>query len=444
MCFARTLLVAIGLVATARAQATSPSDFMFQAVITGETTPGLPMRVSLGQGVLSATQRDFADLRVFDDLGRETPYVIYEQTEAPKRTSTFAFEIVSYDTSGESEEIVLKQPASAKPFHEIEFVIAGRDFKKSVEVFAGQSTGALQQVGAETIFDFSSRVDLRRTTVDVKETDAPYLRIVLSDETPDERGGSEIELRYEGLEFWTAGEKPGPFRVERILGHTGERKSASHAYDVAHHASPPTRLDDDGNTIIDLAGNLPVAFVRLEVENPYYRRRVQMLAGDIGQEGEYHSVGEGVIYKVPGMNESEDTIWFRRPQGNYRLRIINEDNPPLDVRSVETGWVRRNLYFVHEEGRHYSLHAGSDNHDVASPRYDLGSLIPADHAKLKQYASLSIGDLQTNPNYAPTMDRSTRDRLERTALTVVVIAVVCLMAFWVARLLKGTAPPARD
>ena len=41
-------------------------------------------------------------------------------------------------------------------------------------------------------------------------------------------------------------------------------------------------------------------------------------------------LGSGVIYKIPGMSRSFNTVTIRRPQARFlRLRVINGDNPPL-------------------------------------------------------------------------------------------------------------------
>ncbi len=85
-------------------------------------------------------------------MGKETPCVIYKQTQAHETPKSFAFEIVSYDDTEGSAEITLKRPNDAPAFREIELVIAGRDFKKHIRVEAGTAPDAMRAIAADTIF----------------------------------------------------------------------------------------------------------------------------------------------------------------------------------------------------------------------------------------------------------------------------------------------------
>ena len=122
--------------------------------------------------------------------------------------------------------------------------------------------------------------------------------------------------------------------------------------------------------------------------------------------------------------------------------MLNEDNPPLRVPRVNIAWVRRNLYFVPEPGRSYSLYVGSDL--VASPRYELQNLISSDRAQLRPYASLSLLGLQPNPDYDPQLKASTRDAIEKAVFIGLVLIVTCVLAFWAFRLLKKMPAPAGE
>lgn len=423
-------VMAVNLLATDSA----PTNFEAMANVTGEFTPNVPVRVPLTQAVLSKARATLADIRILDSHGRETPYVIYEQTTIRQTRVSFEFEVVAYRQTDGTEELTLRRPDQGGPFSELELDIAGTDFSKRVEVTAGADIGMLQPVANDVIFDFSSRVDLRKTRVRFTETDAPIVRVTLSDIEKVERQDLEMKLRYQGLEFWTAGGAPGPFRVNGVRGWAGENKSAEHYYDRLKIRQPTTQLDDVGNTIVYLDARLPVAQITLDVANSYYYRSVQLLTSSDGVE-RYGVAGSGVIYKVPGMPESENTVRFDRSSSHLRLKILNQDNPPLDIQGVEIAWVRRNLYFVPEADRTYELYVGNDA--ATRPRYELTKLIPSDHRQLADYVEMALTALQANPAFDPAMRPATREVVEKTVLVVVVVILVCALSTWAYRLLRN-------
>lgn len=419
--------------------AATPSDFPAVATVTGEFSPDIPVRVPLTAEVFSRARPDLGDLRVFDDLGRETPYVIYLQTVARRAPVSFHFEIVTYNRMEEAEEFTLLRPRNAGPFHEIEFVIQGTDFHKRVEVSAGSHATAMAPVASDVIFDFSSRVNLRKTRVSLPETDAAAVQVTLRDLHAPGPSDPAMRLKYEDLEFWTAGSGDGAFRIKQILGWSGESKSQEHFYDSVTMKHPSPRVDENGNSLVDLNVRVPMAYVTLDVANPYFYRRVQVLTTG-NQEDEWRLAGTGVIYKAPGMPASEDTIYLETPLARLRFVVLNEDNPPLNVQSIEVGWIRRNLYFVPEAGRTYRLFVGGEL--VRLPRYELRNLIPSDHAELMRFPELSLAGLEANPAFAPQMAPASRERIERYVLVLVIGLLVGGLLGWAYRLLKKMPPQA--
>jgi hypothetical protein len=430
---ATTLIVLV--FATAVVASPTPAAFRLVSKLSGTIPTDVPVRVPLPPEVLSVVQSDFADLRLFDNAGRETPYVIYEQVEAHREPASFRFEIVSYEQGEGGEAIILKAPDDAGTYREIELNIDGVDFNLRIEIASGTDGQEWQPLASGAVFDFSSRVDVRNTRVDFPPTHAPFLRLILADSEETERDNPEMRLRYEGLEFWTAGGKSGPFHIDSVLGWSGERRSAAPYLEHVTISDPATELDANGDTIVHLNVRLPVAYLGLDVANTYYYRHVQLLTDRDAENSEYRVAASGVIFKVPGPADAEDELWLDRPIAHVRLKVINEDNPPLQIRGVDIGWVRRNLYFVPEAGQSYALYLG--NAEVKSPRYELRKLIPSDHAALASYVEASLSPVLPNPVFDPQGSRSGREAFEKTMLVILIVLVVCGLAVWAYRLLRN-------
>jgi hypothetical protein len=150
------------------------------------------------------------------------------------------------------------------------------------------------------------------------------------------------------------------------------------------------------------------------VENVYYYRRVSLWTADARRTR---------IGKWPtdlctkfGMNKPEDTLRYDQVQRPFlRLKIFNGDNPPLRLQQVEVAWGRRYLYFIPEAGRRYLFYFGNDH--ITSPDYELKNVLSTSLAAIP-YTELSTGAVHANPDYHPSLARSTQEQIEKPCLSV--------------------------
>lgn len=431
----------------------------FWTEITGRPTSSTPVRLPLPQAVVAETSKGFSDLRLFDDQGVETPYVIYPEYKASQTSQTFAFAIIAYQAgqAGQArdngEEIVLEQPRQngkkgTQTFRELEFVTPGRNFIKSVRIQTREDAATnWQDLTTDTIFDFSSRVDLRKTSISIPETNASYVRVLLQDATQPASGGPDMSLRYDGLEFSVAGEQASPFRIDKILGRAGTAQAARRFYNQTSFPNLQTTIDTDGNTRIDLGRvNLPLAEIAFKIDNAYYYRQVEVWAAEDGEnennendeeskEDAYQRMASGVIYTIPWQEKPERIISVNRSLQPYVLiKILNGDNPPLRISQVDVSWVRHNLYFIPEAERRYELYFGGEQLRV--PDYELGKLLRADYATLQAYPAWSAGQAQANTDYEPSLSGDTQAQMEKIVFSAFVLLLACGLGWWGYQLLK--------
>ena len=318
----------LSLATTSFGHAAVPADLRFLAPVSADAPPDVPVRLPLPRQVIAATTATFSDVRLFDDQGLETPYVIHAQRATPSHA--FTFQVLSYSQSAEGDTIVLQRPQDTGPFWELTVQTPARDFHKTVRVQASHDRTTWSEVATDALFDFSSRIDVRKTTLTFPETDAPYLRLLLQEAVPPRADATAVHLRYEGLEFAVHGAPVQPFRIDRIDGRVGVPRAADDIYDRTTFPQPDTRPDTQRNTLILLGRvHLPVAQLTLTVDHPYYHRHVELWAADTDREDAYHQVASGVIYKLPGVTSADNTLRVRHVQSPYlRLKILNGDNPP--------------------------------------------------------------------------------------------------------------------
>ncbi len=419
------------------AQAVELSEFRYTTQIESEFMPNVLNCLPLNKEIISETHNNFSDLRIFDDIGRETPYVIYRERKPPQEIQTFSFKVISYQDADGIIEIIIERPKNGTSYSSIQFITPNRDFKKSVNIMGSSDRNEWNDIASEAIFDFTSRVDLRKITIKIPEADYPYLKIYIKDDSSTGEDRADIKLLYKGIELAVNGDRRKIFRIDRIIASKGASFPSKEVLDYTYCNNRDIFTDSGGNTVINLDRvNLPITEIILQVENPYYYRFVELLESDSGDEESFHKLCSGNIYKITGMKNPEDTIKCPLPRREYlQLKILNGDNPQLRISKIKIGWVKQNLYFIPESGRSYSLYFGSG--EVEMPLYELKNLIAPEYEKLKQYKVVATESIKSNRYYKPqksVVDK--REKIEKNIFTGVVLILVGGLGYWVYRLMK--------
>lgn len=418
----RVVLIIFLLGAAGSLWALQPGEFRFFSEVRGPFPANEGVHLPLGAQILSRIKADFSDIRLLDDRGLEIPTIVQEQSRPKKLPISFAFKILSYDTRGAWEEILLEKPKEVENFHEVELVTGASDFKKQVVVETSADGKKFEEVLSDMIFDFSSKVDLKKTLLKLPLTAMPYLRLRLKDQMSESE-----ELHIKGEEKGSAS-----FRIDGVQGVAGKEAPEETLWDHIRFENPNVTTDSYGNTLIPLGHvSLPVSKVSLEVENPYYYRAVQLHQADREAEKDYQYITEETIYKTAGMKEAQNSLSIPETDGPYLLlKVINENNPALKIKSVQLDWVRRNLYFIPEEGRSYTLYFGAEG--MEAPSYELANILSTDPKTLTQYPVISSSPVQENPQYrlGTPASPTKKENWEKRIFPAVVFGVVVLLGVW--------------
>ena len=84
-----------------------------------------------------------------------------------------ASQIIQKENTGEEgDTIVLQRPKDAGPFWELTLQTTARDFHKTVRLQASHDRATWVEVTTDALFDFSSHIDVRKTTLAFTATDA--------------------------------------------------------------------------------------------------------------------------------------------------------------------------------------------------------------------------------------------------------------------------------
>ncbi|MCJ7771522.1 MAG: hypothetical protein MUP22_00135 [Desulfobacterales bacterium] len=411
------------------------SDFRFRAAVKGQEKYTHPVRLMLPHEVIKNTSAGFSDVRLFDDTGAEIPYVIYAQSRHKDTSKSFTWKIVDYQFMDTIQTIILERPKGIKIARDLKISTGAQDFARGVKIYTSQEQKTWELLADGSFFDFSSQVDFRKNEFKIQEIERRYLKVVVTDTAKPIAGEERMRFQYKDLSFSLNETIKGEIKIDDFTSYIGKEIREKYLHDEFIIQAPEAFTDKDGNTIIGLGElNIPADNVSLNIKNPYFYRHVELWIAEKDVEESYHISGKDVLYRIPDISDHKTTfsVHFMRPT-HVRLKIINKDNPPLSVENVNIKWLRRNLYFMPEEGLSYTLYCGGGN--IRMPDYELKKMIPNQYDKLMGYDEWIIGDLHANTGYAPKADDLLTQRVQSYLFIGLVLLLVCGLGFWVFKLM---------
>jgi hypothetical protein len=433
----------VGLLSVeASAAPLTPKDFQYCAEVAGQTRVNALYGVHLPGAVLENCASGCSDLGLFGPLGKETPFVVIENVAPPEPQENYPLEITDYTPSGMEASITMRLPEKHRPVTVIEIHTADKDFKKRALLSSSRDNKTWRVVAEDVIYDFSSRVDLRKTRIEFKKKDDRYFRLKLSDDGGKEPPGkTAIRLKYEGLDFSVEGMQKKELHIQGVYALTALYRERMPVYDNKTFPDLSAKTDKDGNTVIILKAGLPMERLSFKVADPYYSRSVTVSASAPEDENLYRVVTRGTVYRfsLDGRKEEQSFIDARSSkQVSYKIVIENRGNPPLDVQAVDLSWVRQDLYFLAlNGGDRHTLCFGNDT--LSRPGYDIARFITGENLAQHSPASLTAGDIRVNAGYVPKAPKQKRARIEKLILTAVVVVLVIGMGFWLFTLVRKIA-----
>jgi hypothetical protein len=333
------------------------------------------VKLSLPLATLDAARPALEDLRLYDDAGREVPYLIERPRPAPKVVQ----DAKSFQVSVNAATTVLTlETGLAQPLDGVTLDSPARSFIKAVMI-EGSADGQSWQPLARGQPIFRQPGGASHLHLAVPVGVWPWLRLTVDDQRS----------------------QPIPF--------TGARVHAAAVEPVPAEGVPVTltgRDEKPGESRLALnlgAANLDVASVTIETTEPLFTREVtlavpQVVDGTVREQ----TLRQAVIYRVAveGQPASSSLTLPLETSVHSRellLRIKNKDSPLLPITAVRAE--RRPVYLVflaRSAGAHYLL---SGNSRCGAPSYDLAAL----GANLRAVAvsAVKVSPLADNPNYRP-------------------------------------------
>ncbi len=397
----------------------------------GNLRPNTLYRVVLEEPILKKSSARCDDIRVYDAKGAEIPRVIITHRIDRGETDTYDLEVTEYDSAKGAVTARFRETPEA--VNAIELDIADENFRRKCLVYGGDGK-AWRFLRQGTIYDYTSEINLRNTTIRFPLSKHRYFKVVIQGNGAG--GARSIRLNYGGFSFSV--DESGERRL-RIDGITGVRSPIDDRIQPysGRKFRAPALTSGNGETRILLEADLPVDRISLNAVNPYYHRKVLFYGGDDRHAESF--LTEGSIFRFPGLEpvERNDTLYCSAETHRYyRFTIIDGDSPPLSFNDITLEWFPRYLFFMTIGPGEYRLCFG--NRRAPRPEYDLTAFITEKNWEEKTYTGIIPGPIRERSDFRSIPLDGLKGSIERWVLTAVAVLLVIVLGVWLFRLVKKT------
>ena len=388
------------------------SEWQFSKPVETTTSNDGYLRVSIDGEVYRHALPSLADLRLVDDLGKETPYSIYAQRESTTVESyepkifnrallpgAYSTLTLDFEQETESNTLVLKT--------------SSRNFKRRVEIAGSNDRKQWLVLKADGyIFDFSGEQKIHLTTIKYPDSKYRYLQVKVWN-------GKEEPLTIEGASLSRIKTTPARRAIRSVHLHSREEDAKLKATVC----------------VLDLSyENLPADFLKINTPEENFSRMVEIQAGNDLKLWENPQQGDLYRFRTDKYSVEKETLRFPEVRCRYlKLLIYNHDDPPLKLAAFEVQGVEEDLVCRAQPDRRYSLYYG--NLQAHAPRYDFERL--KNYLSLETIARVRLGSESENDSFRPS--RSKRPWTERQPFLfwgVLVLMVFGLGAYIVRLMMK--------
>jgi Protein of unknown function (DUF3999) len=368
------------------------------------SNPGALNYFAVGPDVLSRSVGNFSDLRILDETGSETPFVMRNSIAVAKTTSWPATIRENSFVPGKYTQLVLDLGAYPRFHNAIQLQTPESDFILWVEVEASDDARTWRIVKERAPISRFRREGLDgNQTVPYSENNARYLRVQIRE-----------------------GEKQFPVNSASVFPSSQSQKDIIPEEWIAlQDPRSPDAGTPAGSTVwtLDLGStHVPVSSIDFTTDQKEFYRGVRLSVSNDGKE--WLPGGGGEIYRYLGDSKLEQSL--RVPAYSYsgsrfwRIEILNGNDASLSNAKLSASMIPRLVLFRPSAGRSYRLAYGNDK--AQPPQYDLNRTlhITADE---KAFAD-QLGPEQENAGYEDPRPFSERHpELLWGALALAVVAL---------------------
>ncbi len=367
--------------------------------------------VVLTPQVLDHGRPDLADLRLYDENGREAPYALRIRNPSGDFRPLPGREFNSVTHEDHSAEVSLDLGDFTGDHNEVRISGSGLNYRRKVTLDAGDDGKNWKPLLRDGVLYYFSAIGqlFDQRTLTYSPSRFRYLRVKVS--------------RDPGI----PNDEPGPVHV--TVYHAAADPGLEVRWEAQLSEREPIRQDGEyaSQWYLSLPGHelVPWETLVLDADEKEFSRRVRLDNAD----GENLVPISQVAWERSGDDRRPLTIALPNSLTARRLRlaIVDQRNPPLTLRLLSATAAARQLIFERNAGRNNSLQLYFGNPDAPNPGYDIARTLPT---KLEPPpTALTLEDPRKNPDYIapPTQKPPVTERLPWLTYTVFGLATLGLL-----------------
>ena len=414
-----------------------PSDFRLQRAAAGPFRAGTLYRIHLTGEILHEMSWNLSDIRVFTQDGTPVPCVIVATGQPRPHNAPISLTITDFREEGHCTTVLAEWPDHpVAPISQLHFEVPRTRFSVRVSVEGQNRSGEWKVLGSGSIYDYSDRVPLRKTTIDLEPEPVRQYRIKMTRELQDS-AREALELEYGDLRFRSTGITLDPISITGITGqpcNTGT-DAVVETWSLTDFTA---REGQRNETILTFETGVPAEKVGIETATRWFRRSASLAIQRPSDVNMSRILARGEFYRFPLHGGEENNLLL--PVGEklglrYILTLKNGANPPLTVSCIQLKWHRRDLFFVTDRDLD-GLRIVYGNTAVDPLRYDLSRIVTEENWRQLDSRLVQAGPIlvSTEKPMNPTADMN---QVHRTILIAAILAIVALLSIWALRMIRG-------
>lgn len=360
-----------------------------RAVIQPQSETQTLSAVTLDDPIYNFGQEGFADLRLTDQDGVETPYLL-QRIAARKTVSrrlSSPISTRSLQKSGDDGIVITIGLDKDAAFADgLTVVTPQHDFEYNLQILGSPDGKDWRQlVDNAAIYDYSRYMAVDQRDIVLPANRDRFLKIVIGKATQTSssemleltrtlRGEAE-QLRDEKSEI-----RHEPLHIERIEAWHLQAETEPEAAQTFDYPVKAFKISQDAEhqtSLIDIDGERqPLTGFKLQIETANYSRNAEVqIPLRHGVESRMQAIGHALLQALhfQGVNREQTSLSFpEQRREHYRIVIQNQDNPPLSIAAVSGVGIGYQLLFLPQPGKQYRLQYGADK--ILPAVYDTASI----------------------------------------------------------------------
>lgn len=323
------------------------SDFRYSASIKLNNIPSDYTFLELPDEVISQTKLGLSDLRIYSKE-EEIPYGVIRDHELTIPVTYERVEILNRGTDPKGNLIFELPIPQNQWINSIRFTSPDKNFIRNVQIEGRQNQdGWVTLVADSTIFDLTQEKKSRHLEVNLPPTNFSSVRVTIFKEGKGSFQLEGAEIAYVNPESRIANIKERPFQIIQENSKDGIQEYTLDLYQ----------------------SHLPSKELEFIVNGENFNRVVELHASDDGKEWKLVTKGEVYSYRLDKLTAKQLILKFKTELRYLRLKIHNQDNPPLAISEFKIRGMNPAVVFPTRHTTELFLYWNSDQ--SKAPVYDI-------------------------------------------------------------------------